>query len=59
MVGQSDVDFIPSIRTTDEGEELQAGQGAFSTHTAEIPKALWPLVPSSAATSGLTLCCQM
>ena len=51
VVGQAGVDFIPSIRMTDEVEELQARQGAFAIHAAKcqtVPEALQPLVPSSA-----------
>lgn len=49
VVGQAGVDFIPSIRTTGEAEELQARREAFAIRTAErqeVPEAPRPLVPS-------------
>jgi len=35
VVGRAGIDFIPSIQTTGEVEELQTRWGAFAIHTAE------------------------
>lgn len=40
MVGWVNIDFIPSIQTTDEVEELQARQGAFAIHVAKRQEVL-------------------